>query len=302
LPDALWGRQRNIAELATFAQHPLGGLQRQNVFKQVPGAPPRDRQFGLFQQRDHGGEVSDRPASVVFVGGFKLFANRFNPGLQCEAAFFSVAVQQDFLPGIFLQFAEPLDSQDKAKAVCQGRVQRPGAEIDGVMGIFTVGRRVHGRPAVAQVLQFDPLHPVFVDDGKDFVLYLGPGPGDLVKEDELGIPDGSRSLDEVQGQVALIGDRVADQVVVIQQTGVVVAEGAAQCFGNAPCQERFGTAVRADQKHRRVCSQGCEDGGIQVFQALDAQFRCEGLSHGACLLFELQNTHQEGHCEENAAN
>ena len=88
---------------------------------------------------------------------------------------------------------------------------------------------------------------------------------------------------------------VESEIIRAMDMKILPCKSCGACFSNPTCQERFGTAVRADQKNRRLCCQGCKDGGIQVFQPLDAQFRCEGLSHGACLLFELPDRHQEGH-------
>ena len=89
------------------------------------------------------------------------------------------------------------------------------------------GRRVHRRPPVPQVGELDAGDPALVDDREQLVLQVRPAAVDLVEEHELGTPDRPGRADEAQ-PAGVVGQRDADQVVVVEQRRVVVAEGETQ--------------------------------------------------------------------------
>ena len=64
-----------------------------------------------------------------------------------------------------------------------------------------------------------------------------------------GLPDGRRRLDVLQAASA-VGQRVADQVVEIEQAGVVVSPLQAERDAQAGQQIRLARAVRPDQQQR----------------------------------------------------
>ena len=89
------------------------------------------------------------------------------------------------------------------------RAARPLRRQTGaaVAGSRLAGRRVHGRPAVAQAGEGQALGDTLVDQGEELVLDLGAAARDLVEEDGLGLPDRRRGL-EVD-EAAVLRDRVA---------------------------------------------------------------------------------------------
>jgi len=61
-----------------------------------------------------------------------------------------------------------------------------------------------------------------VDEGKEAVLMLGFAAADLVDEDRLGFPDGGRGFEIADLAAVIVRIGEADQVVKVDQAGVVV--------------------------------------------------------------------------------
>ena len=59
------------------------------------------------------------------------------------------------------------------------------------------------------------------DDGKEFVLQIGPAPGNFIEKHCIGSPDRGRCLHKLERAI-LVGQWIADQVVIVEQAGVVV--------------------------------------------------------------------------------
>ena len=57
------------------------------------------------------------------------------------------------------------------------------------------GFSVHGGRAIAQLLEFHPLHTPLMDDRKELVLEIGPRAVELIHEDYLCVPDRRRRGD-----------------------------------------------------------------------------------------------------------
>ncbi len=153
---------------------------------------------------------------------------------------------------------------DEGEAVGQRGVERLGTEVR-VFGGRLVDR-VHGRPAMGEVLELDALHAALVDDGEELVLEVGAAAVDLVEEDGLGVPDGGRGA-QVLEPAGAIGHGVADEVVEAEQAGVVVAPGEAQRLRHAGQQQALAGAVRADEQHRQLCGGRGDDDGLDVVEA-----------------------------------
>ncbi len=152
----------------------------------------------------------------------------------------------------------------KAKRSAKRCVQRLGAEIRVLGGRLVHG--VHGRPAVGQLGQLEALHAALVDDREELVLEVGTAAVDLVEEDGLGTPDGGRRA-QVLETTGAIGHGVADEIVVVEQAGVVVAPGEAEGIGHAGQQQALAGAVGTDEQHRQLGGGGRHDDRLDVVEA-----------------------------------
>src|SRR5439155_17285368 len=113
---------------------------------------------------------------------------------------------------------------DEREAVGKRCIQRFRAAVEGLLHITFIRRGwVHGRPAVKELVEQNSLDPSLVDDGEELVLEIGPAAGNLVDENGVGAPDGRGCLYELEAATP-VGERVADQVVVIEQAGVEVPQ------------------------------------------------------------------------------
>jgi hypothetical protein len=137
--------------------------------------------------------------------------------------------------------------------VRQRDVQRLAAEV-AVVFVVVLNRRVHRSPAVFQIRQRDALNAPLVDDGKEPVLHVQTSPRDLVDEDGLRAPHRCGCLHETQLAMR-VGQRVAHQVVEVDERGVVVPPAQAEGIGQAFEQQRLGRPVRTDQQQRRLRGQ-----------------------------------------------
>src|SRR5258708_4510109 len=64
-------------------------------------------------------------------------------------------------------------------------IQRLRGKILLFVVMVAIGGWVHGRPAIAQFLEFHPLHAPLVDDRKELVLEIRPRAVELIHEDYL---------------------------------------------------------------------------------------------------------------------
>ena len=158
------------------------------------------------------------------------------------------------------------------EAVGQCQVQRLAARVGGI-GVVLVGAgRVHRRPAVLQALQRDALHALLVDDGEEAVLHIQPRARDLVDEHALRAPHRSGRLHEAQ-LPALVGQRVAHEVVEVHERGVVVPPGEAQRHRQALQQQRLAAAVHPDQQQRAARGQRGQHHRLERGEAHEAEAR-----------------------------
>ena len=123
---------------------------------------------------------------------------------------------------------------------------------------------------MCQLVELDTLHAALVDDGEELVLEVGAAAIDLIEEDRLGVPDGGRGAQVLETALA-IGHGVADEIVVVEQAGVVVAPGEAECIGHAGQQQALAGAVGADEQHRQLGCGGRHDDGLDVIEADEAE-------------------------------
>jgi hypothetical protein len=114
------------------------------------------------------------------------------------------------------------DFDDERKTVGERGVEGFGAGID--CGVIPGGGRIHRRPAMLQIGEWEPLNAALMDDGEELVLDLGAAAGDFVEENSLRAPDGGGGLNVIQ-RPGGVRKRVADQIVKAEQAGVVVAVG-----------------------------------------------------------------------------
>ena len=153
--------------------------------------------------------------------------------------------------------------------VRQRDVQRLAAEV-AVVFVVVLNRRVHRSPAVFQVRQRDALNAPLVDDGEQPVLHVQSGPRDLVDEDGLRAPHRCGRLHETQLALG-VGQRVAHEVVEVDERGVVVPPAQAERIGQALEQQRFGRPVRPDQQQRRLRGQRGQHHGLQRAEADESE-------------------------------
>ena len=143
---------------------------------------------------------------------------------------------------------------NKGKAICQRGIQWLTTHIALVAVIGA--DRVHGGPTVSQAIQRQALHLALVDDGEELVLDVGATAADLVEDHCASAPDSRRSLDVFEAAV-FPGYGKTDQVIKVEQAGVVVTKIQAQCCGDLGQQQAFGRAVRSYQQQRLF---GCQGG------------------------------------------
>ena len=175
---------------------------------------------------------------------------------------------------VFVGLAEvaPVRHLDqKAKPVRERRVERLGPEINFAGGLIIRRWGIHGRPAVAEFFQLHPLHPFFVDDGKELVLQVRPGAVQFVNEDHLGLPDGRGGADVVERGLLRIGHRNAHEIVVVHERGVVEAVGQPEGLGQPLQQKTLRGAVLADQQQGLAGRQRREEDGLKLVPTEEAQ-------------------------------
>ncbi len=164
---------------------------------------------------------------------------------------------------------------DEGEAVGQRGIKGFGTQVDvfpgrGVAAVKGRGR-VHRSPAVAQALQPLALHAALMDDGEELVLQLGPGAVDLVDEDHLRVPHRGRCGQVAQGRSVLVRQGDANQVVEVDQRGIVESVFELEGLRQTLQQETLGGAVPADHQKRIAGGQGCEDQRLQQVPAEDSQ-------------------------------
>ena len=180
-------------------------------------------------------------------------------------------VQQN-LSALGLAQIAPVRHLDKEpEAIGQRRIQRLRAEILLFVVMVAIGGRVHGRPAIAQLLEFHPLHAPLVDDRKELVLEIGPRAVEFIDEDHFGIPDRRRRGDVAQRGLGFVGQRDAHQVVVVDERGVVEPVDQTESLGQPLQQEALGRAVSSDEEKRLLGCQGRQQHRLQPFPAKQAE-------------------------------
>ena len=96
-----------------------------------------------------------------------------------------------------------------------------------------------------------------MDDREQFVLNVRATATDLIEDDSTRAPDRRWRLDVLE---AAINPRHGepDQVIEVEQAGVVVPELQPQGFGNPGQEQAFGRPVRANQQQWSLSGQGGE--------------------------------------------
>lgn len=138
------------------------------------------------------------------------------------------------------------------------------------MFVVPVAGGIHGGPAVDEFFEQQALDAALVDDGEELVLQVRAAARDLVDEYRFGTPDGCGGLDVFEGAV-FAREREADEVVVIDQAGVVVPPLKAEAGRYAVEQIRFPGPVRSDEQQGLAPDEGAEDRGLDGFHPDDAQ-------------------------------
>ena len=100
---------------------------------------------------------------------------------------------------------------------------------------------------------------------------LGFAAIDLVNQDRLGLPDGSRGFDVADAGAMFLGPGKPDQIVEGDEARVVVAVLQAQGFGQAVEQEGLSRAGLADQQQRITADQSRDDDRFDRVVAVDAE-------------------------------
>ena len=168
------------------------------------------------------------------------------------------------------ELREGREAHDERKAIRERIVESSGANVRVVVECVAVGGRVHRCPPVAQALQGEALHLPLMDDREEPVLHVDSAPGDLVEKDCLRIPDGRRGLDEAE-RTLVVGQRVANEIVVVEQAGVVVAPLKTEGLAQARQQQAFCRAVWAHQQDGCLGGKRCEDDRFDGLQANDTE-------------------------------
>lgn len=73
-------------------------------------------------------------------------------------------VEQNFCALGLAQITPVRHFDQEPEAVSESRIERLRPEILLLVVVVALRGRVHGGPAIAQLLEFHPLHPPFVDD------------------------------------------------------------------------------------------------------------------------------------------
>ena len=124
-----------------------------------------------------------------------------------------------------------------------------------------------------QQRQADARDLALVHDREQLVLQVGPAARELVEEHELRLPDRPGRGDEPQPRGALVGHRDPDEVVVVDQRRVVVAELEPQRRRDPLGHERLRGAVRAHEQQRRLCRERRQQHGVEPLPPHHAERR-----------------------------
>jgi len=90
-------------------------------------------------------------------------------------------------------------------------------------------------------------------------MFVVPAARDLFEEHEVRVPDRPLGADEAQPAPGLVRHRDPDQVVVLDQRRIVVAEAEPKRPGHPLDEPRLRRPVRADERHRRLEREGGEE-------------------------------------------
>ena len=174
---------------------------------------------------------------------------------------------------LLLSLAEPFPCRhlgDEREAVGESRVEGLRTAVGVRFGLVVARGRVHRRPAVKQALEEDALDAALVHDREELVLQVGPAARDLVEENRLRVPDRRRGADEAEASLP-VRQRVADQVVVVEETRVVVPPLEPERGGDAAEEVRLPGPVRPDEEQRLAADQRAQHHGLDRFHADHAE-------------------------------
>ena len=118
-----------------------------------------------------------------------------------------------------------------------------------------------------------------MDNGEQLVGHIGATAANLIEERHLGFPDGPRRRG-IANRAGIVGDGEANEIVELQNAGVVVPEGEAECVGEPHQQQRFRGAVIADQQQRLFGGEGSQERRLEGVVAHNAEGAEEGAGGG----------------------
>ncbi len=178
------------------------------------------------------------------------------------------------------EVGEARQRHDEREAIGQGGVERFHAVVaTSVVALHGIWGRIGGGPAVAQPFNGHALNALLVDNGEQLVRHIGATAADLIEERHLGLPDGPRGRG-IANSAGIVGDGEANEIVELQNAGVVVAEGKAECVGEAHQQQRFRGAVIADQQQRLLGGESGQERRLKGVIAHNAERAEEGAGGG----------------------
>ena len=114
-----------------------------------------------------------------------------------------------------------------------------------------------------------------MDEGEQLVGDIRATAADLVEERHLGLPDRPRGRGIANG-AGIIRDGESDEIVELEDAGVVVPEGEAECVGEPHQQQRFRGAVIAHEQQRLFGGECGQERGLEGVVAHDAERAEEG--------------------------
>jgi hypothetical protein len=280
----LQGPIGDITRRRVMAEDFTGGVDRADVARQADGAPAAHGEPGIAQRRDQAVDIFFDPVDERPIRGLQPLAcavdqsGQIGPGGGRLAA-----VGDDLRSGLRLEVFEGGDLDHPGEAVGERRIQGQGSVVDLPFRFLPVqrDRRVHRRPAIAQPLERQSLHPSFVNDGEQFVLMLRAATGNLVQKHRLGVPQVRGRAQVLEAVPPGIGNRVTQQIVKADQAGIVVAVRKRQGLSEAVEQLGFCGAVGADEQQGTPVRERRQNQRIEVIQSEDMESAQQGVPlHG----------------------
>lgn len=268
----------------TWCVHWLGSPWRKQRARDLAGATRGDPQARLSEQAGLPAGVADHVLGRVGEEGLVPSAPGAERGREGAAVVADATVSARIGHERLVLVAEigPVGHvDDEREPVGERHVERLGARIR-IPGPLVERRRIHGRPAEAQSLEFQPLDAPFVDERKQPVLVLRPAAVDLVDQDRFRAPDRGGRLEVVYARPLVIGEGKPDEVVERDQARVVVPVLEAKGLGQAVEEVGLARSARSHEEERILGDEGGKDDGFNGFEPVDAEGRQVGVRHGSC--------------------